>query len=414
LHKTSEKKIHLGVGLIQAHFRGIFVGVISHGRQRHLRWLPCYNWMDDLPSESEKYDGAVISGAKARALLAKMRCPWVQVSAVEPPADGEITVLADNRAIGKVAANHFLERGFHEFAFFGIQDHWYSRERLEGFRERVGTCRVFDSPASKARVFEQWLRGLPQGTALFCANDIYARRALKTLRACGRQVPEEVAVAGVDNDEIENLLSEIPISSVDPRSEVVGAAAAEILEGLMKGKRPRQAVTLIPPGAMVVRQSSDILGIGDPRIAAAMGIIRDRASDRLTVDELAQQMGVSRRTLERRFHEVLGRGIESEMRRVRLQRARQLLSETSLPLREVAEAAGFGDVFYFSTAFRKAENMSPGQWRQQNRNVKETPAPAERRLHAKASRPPPAHKSPIVPFVKANFAPSLHKPRLSA
>jgi LacI family transcriptional regulator len=139
---------------------------------------------------------------------------------------------------------------------------------------------------------------------------------------------------------------------------------------------------------MVVRQSSDILGIADPRIAAAMAVIRDRASDRLSVDELAQQMGMSRRTLERRFQEMLGRGIEAEMRRVRIQRARQLLSATSMPLREVAEKAGFGDVFYFSTAFRKAENMSPGEWRRQNGNLKKPASPAERNLHFKSITKP--------------------------
>jgi len=394
LQKRSEKKIHLGVGLVQAHFRGIFVGVITHGRKKNLRWLPCYNWNEDLPGEAEKFDGAVISGAKARALLRGMKCPWVQVSALEAPEGDEITVLSDNRAIGRVAAEHFKERGFREFAFFGISSNWYSRERLEGFRERVGACRVLDSPGSEARELRPFLRALPQGTALFCANDIYARNALMNLRACGRQVPEEVAVAGVDNDEIENLLSEVPISSVDPRSEAVGAAAADILEGLMKGKKPRHTVTLIPPGAMVVRQSSDVLGIGDARLAAAMAIIRERASERLTVDELAHQLAVSRRTLERRFQEVLGRGIESEMRRVRIQRARQLLSETSLPLREVAEEAGFGDVFYFSTAFRKAENMSPGEWRRQNQNLKMPPPPAERNLHVKSMPKPLARQWP--------------------
>ena len=383
------------MGLIQAHFRGIFVGVISHGRERHLRWLPCFNWTDDPPGEGDKYDGAVISGSKARPILRQMNCPWVQVSAIEAPEADEITVLADNREIGSLAAEHFSERGFREFAFFGIQSHWFSNERLEGFRKMVGTCRVYDCPTNDAREFKHWLRDLPQGTALFCANDIYARNAVKSLRACGRQVPEEVAVAGVDNDEIENLTSEIPISSVDTRSELVGAAAAEILEGLMRGKKPQHSLTLIPPGTMVVRQSSDILGIGDSRIAAAMGIIRDRACERLSVDELAQQMGVSRRTLERRFQEMLGRGIESEMRRVRIQRAKHLLSETSMPLREVAEKAGFGDVFYFSTAFRKAENMSPGEWRRQNRHLKMPPTTTERNLHLKSMPKPPAKKQPI-------------------
>jgi len=376
LQKNTEKKIYLGVGLIQAHFRGIFIGIISHGRKRHLRWLPIYNWEEVIPTDVDHYDGAVITGSKAKTPLRQMKCPWVQVSANEAPEADEITVLVDNREIGRIAANHFLERGFREFAFFGIVSHWYSCERMEGFRERVGTCRVFDFPANEARDFKQWLRELPQGTALFCANDIYARNAIKTLRACGRQVPEEVAVAGVDNDEIENLLSEIPISSVDTRSEVVGAAAAETLEGLMKGKKPPQTITLIPPGAMIVRQSSDILWIGDTRIAAAMAVIRDGACDRISVEDVALQTGVSRRTLERRFQELLGRGIESEMRRVRLQRAKQMLSETNMALREVAEKAGFGDVFYFSTAFRKAEYMSPGEWRRQNRNLKMPPAPA--------------------------------------
>ncbi len=396
MQKNLEKRIYLGVGLIQAHFRGIFVGVISHGRRRHLRWFPYYTWENAIPGATGHLDGAVISWSKARALLNQMKCPWVQVSALHKPKADEFTVLVDNREIGKIAAEHFLERGFHEFAFFGITSHWYSRERLEGFRQRVGECRVYDFPVNAGRDFKQWLRGLPQGTALFCANDIYARTAIKNLRACGRQVPEEVAVAGVDNDEIENLLSEIPLSTVDTRSEVVGATAGEVLEGLMNGKKPPHTVTLVPAGKMIVRQSSDILWIGDPRIAAAMAVIRDRACDRISVDEVAQRTGVSRRTLERRFQDVLGRGIESEMRRVRLNRARQLLSETTMPLREVAEKAGFGDVFYFSSAFRKAENMSPGEWRRQHRASKTLPLPAERSLQPKSISKPATKKKRSV------------------
>jgi LacI family transcriptional regulator len=365
---TDQIRVYLGVQLIQAHFRRIVQGAAAFIRAEKVPWTPMDSWAPLSALGVDRWvKGAILQGGggAAREQLRALKRPWVQVGATNEPEPDEFAVLPDNRAIGRVAALHFLDRGFREFAFYGTEGHWYSRERMAGFREALAgrPCRVLDRAGRDADWDRELLRFLSQGTALFCANDIFARSAIRHLRESGRAVPEDIAIAGVDDDEIESAQSEIPISSVDPRSEELGWKAAEVLSELLAGRPPANRLTLIPPGPVAVRRSSDIRNIGDPVVAAALSLIRDEACRRLTVAELLRRVPASRRTLERRFHATLGRGIEAEFRRVRLERAKELLASTDLSIGDIADRAGYADIFYFSAAFKKAEGVTPTSWR---------------------------------------------------
>ena len=366
----ARSKIWVGLHLAQAHFRAILRGAGSYARIHRLGWQLADDWSLGIGKELGRCAGAILSNPdqNVRQTLSMSGIPWVLVGARHPHHPGDVEVLPDNRSIGRNAAAHFVERTFRSFAFLGDHTHRYSCERLEGFLAGIApsACQIMDKSDLSTEQRQRWLAGLPRGTALFCANDIWARAAIRNLRELDRAVPEDVAVLGVDNDSTVQALTEVPLSSVDPRSEAVGFEAARVLAGMIAGSTPRPR-TLVACGPVVTRQSSDILMIDDPKVAEALARIRQSACDGLDADHVVVQSGLSRRALERRFNQTIGRGIAAELRRVRILKAKDLLMETDLPVGEIALAAGFSDAYYFSHAFSRETGKSPRTWRTDHR-----------------------------------------------
>jgi LacI family transcriptional regulator len=182
-------------------------------------------------------------------------------------------------------------------------------------------------------------------------------------------VPEEIAVVGVDNDEETCRLSDPPLSSVILDSERVGYEGAKLLEKLMRKKaKPHKPVQVfIPPLGVVARQSTDVTAINDPLVAGAARTIRERACHGLTVDELVNSLKSSRSIFYQRFHDVLGRSPHYEILRVQLDRVKNLLAQTELPLKEIAEMAGFNNPNYLSVAFKREMGVTPGEYREQHK-----------------------------------------------
>jgi LacI family transcriptional regulator len=180
-------------------------------------------------------------------------------------------------------------------------------------------------------------------------------------------VPEEVAVMGIDNHELLCELTEPPLTSVEQGARGVGFRAAELLERLMAGRKPRQLATLVPPERVVARGSTDVLAIGDADVAAALRHIRTHACERIRVADVLAAVSVSRSTLEARFRKLLGRTIHDVIQQTMLSRARQLIVEDNLPLKEVAHRAGFAHVQHLSNVFRRREGRSPGEFRRMTR-----------------------------------------------
>ncbi len=215
---------------------------------------------------------------------------------------------------------------------------------------------------------------LPKPLGLIACNDFRGIQALDACRRSGIAVPEEVAVVGVDNEELVCTLAYPPLSSVVPDARSIGYEAAALLDRLMRGETAPAAPLSIPPVDVITRLSTDINAIADPDVATAMRFIRERACEGIGVADVLSRVPVSRSVLQRRFRSLLGRSIHGAIAGVRLQRAKQLLIDTDLPLSAIAQRAGFSHVEYLCAAFRQATGLSPGTYRRDRRGSGEHPS----------------------------------------
>jgi LacI family transcriptional regulator len=286
-------------------------------------------------------------------------------------------ISSDMRAIGRMAAEHLLERGFRHLAYCGFSNEPWSAERLAGVEAalygRGKLCGSFSSPWSGLREHRWqderdriagWLSHLPRPLGLVACNDVRGQHILDACRVLGLAVPEEVAVVGVDNSETFCELCDPPLSSVLPNAERIGFEAAALLSRLMAGDPPPEHALKIPPKEVIVRQSSDVLAVEDPVTAAALRYIREHAHEGIDISDVVLHAAVSRSTLERRFRQFLGHSPQAELRHVRLKRVKQLLLDTDWPLERIAEAAGFTHPEYMMVQFKRVVGQTPSRWRQ--------------------------------------------------
>jgi LacI family transcriptional regulator, galactose operon repressor len=181
-------------------------------------------------------------------------------------------------------------------------------------------------------------------------------------------MPEQVALAGVDNDDLFCELARPPLSSVAIPAERIGYEAAALLDRLLAGARPPRQPLLLPPVRLVARQSSDVVALDDPNVAAALRVIRTNAHVALRVADIVRKVPISRRALERRFRQALHRGLGDEIRRVHVDRAKDLLAATDLPVAMVAERSGFCGSGHLCVVFRQDTGQTPTAYRRQVRN----------------------------------------------
>jgi len=279
----------------------------------------------------------------------------------------------DNSVIGSRVAAHFRTLGFQHFACVQDASEHYFLERRDTFIQAVNDA-GFDCPVfqSKRKNWEQhqrelaaWLQDLPKPAGVFAVNDQMGFWVLDAARRAGLAVPEELAVVGAEND---NMLCETaspPLSSVRLRGQAVGYDAARLLDEWMTKKRlPKPGEQhLHSPGDIVTRQSSDIVAVEDPRIAAALRFIRQNATQPLDVACVAREVSLSRSVLERRMKALIGRSPGEEIARLRFAAVEKLLLQTDLTLDAIAAKCGFTHPQYMAEAFRKRTGLTPGTFR---------------------------------------------------
>lgn len=295
-------------------------------------------------------------------------------------------IRADSHHAGRLAAEHFLERGFRHFAFCGYQGRIWSRQRQEGFCQRLAEadfpCHVFEpswqgtsrtrrpalSWAAEQPMVAAWLQSLPRPVAIMACSDIRGRQVLDAALAQGLHVPDDVAIIGVDDDRLICNLTNPPLSSVAFNLEQAGYRAAELLDEMMSGKKIEQPERIMVESLWVVpRRSTDVFATEDRHVSAALRFIRDNARQQIDVGDVAEHAGPSRRGLEIRFRDVLGRSIREEIQRVRLNFAKQLLVETNLPTERIAALVGFSSLQYLSNVFRRECGTTLAQFRRRMR-----------------------------------------------
>lgn len=287
-------------------------------------------------------------------------------------------VLADDAGIGRLAAEHFLDRGYRHFGFYGLPDDNYSNLRMEGFRKRLAEEDIevhVNRTESLGQtedwrwwrdISEQWIRSVPRPIGVLACNDNQGRTLTGVCNRSGLRVPEDVSILGVDNDEVMCELCNPPMSSIEKADDTRGYEAAALLEKLMRGKSPPPGPLTIPPRKIVSRQSTDLLAVDDPDVADAVRFIRRHAHEPILVKNVLQEVPISRRSLEKRFLEILGRLPGEEIRRVHVARAKTLLAESDLPLAEVARRSGLRTAKSLSDIFRRHVGITPSEYRQQH------------------------------------------------
>ena len=298
-------------------------------------------------------------------------------------------VGTDDAAVGRMVVEHYLDRGFRHFAYFADTTESYFFPRRDGFVaavERAGFTPHVGPPAAsvpppaasrrpkrranaavdwpgKWKDAGQWLASLPRPLGVMCPFDRYAREAVQVAKTAGLSVPEQVSVIGVDNDPLLCLSVWPQISSVVTPAGQIGYRAMQLLREMIDGKPAPAEPVLLPPAEIAVRASSSEMAIADPDVAAAVQFIRSHVREHLTVLRVADQVAVSRRTLERKFVDALHRTPLEEIRRARIVHAKRLLIETDLTLPEVARRSGLIRHQRLSNVIKAESGLTPSQFR---------------------------------------------------
>lgn len=307
------------------------------------------------------------------------RCPRVELTMVRKDL-GLPYVDGDHRAIGRLAAQHFMERGYRRFAWFPFTNDPLNDERRAGFLETIakeGFGLVDLPPLHELREFtwrENWaknqeriaraLEALPKPVAVFCYNDCAAANILNVCQKLGIAVPEQLAIIGVDNDELLCDAVTVPLTSVVHDLEEVGYQGALLLERLMNRESNHPKPPLIGPKGIVSRRSTDMPSVEHLGVARALGYIRQHFEKSiLQVPEIVAATGMSRRPLELAFKRETGRTINQEIARIRIAKAKELLAGRKSPIAAIAKESGFVRANHLNRVFRAHTGCSPGSYR---------------------------------------------------
>jgi LacI family transcriptional regulator len=381
---ASWPKVALLIETSRGYGRGLLRGIVRYSRL-HGPWsfyITPGDFAQALP-KMKLWGGAGIiarveTAEMAEAILA------ADIPTVIVDADPRIGALAadlaklsnvssDSEGAARLAAEHLKERGFEHFGYVGLPDRVWANRRLEAFSSAIRHAGfepyIFKASEkdvaweSEQSTLARWIADLPKPVGLMACNDDRGRGVLEACRLADVRVPEEVAVIGVDNDELFCELADPPLTSVALNTEHGGYRIAHLLDQLIQRKINTPQQLIVEPTHIVERRSTDVKVFDSSEVGAALSYIyRNRARD-FTVGDVAQAVGISRRNLEVKFRKSVGRTILSEIQRIRLDHAKRMLRETDLPVTQIAESSGYSSASYLTQVFGKEIGASPAKYR---------------------------------------------------
>lgn len=276
---------------------------------------------------------------------------------------------------GELGAAYFLEKGFKNFAFYGFKNIVWSRERSEGFEGHLKSqgyeVHHFDHESAPSRelwyykpsALSQWLQSLPKPVAIMACDDERGQHITEACKQAKIQIPEEIAVLGVDNDELTCNLSDPPLSSIGLDIEKGGYEAARLLDLMIRHKIEQPYDILVKPTHIITRQSTDIASAKDAYIAKALKFIHQNIDNRINVSDVLKQVPLSRRALEKRFQETTGIGVYKYIYNLQIQKFAQRLLETDKTIFEIAMECGFPNSKNISRQFKQVKGCTPIEYR---------------------------------------------------
>ena len=363
------------------HEREVFKGVHHYHAQADQWRVQLYrshaSWFAD---QVRDFDGdGVVTPIYDKGMQAMAEAGgWQVVYATHVPRCGGLSVALDNAAVGAGAVAHLAEQGLTHVVMFDVDDGTLLGERCRGARAEAArrgmeVTTFFEGPRTiergnwrlddQLRDVADLLGSLALPVGFFAYNDTHAERALTASRLAGLRVPLDVAVVCASNDADFCGMTDPPLSHIGWEGWKIGFEACRLLDRLMDGQDPPEHPTLIPPRAVVVQASSDLLSHRDPVVTRAVQMIHEQLEEHLTVQRLLRDLPVSRNTLDKRFKAVLGHSAAEHIRQARLDRARQLLRDTRDSLIEIAVACGYSDAAHLCREVKQVTGLTPTRYR---------------------------------------------------
>jgi len=382
------RKIGIIIERQRAYGRRLCEGIVRFARERKdwsLRVIEFSEIHGGL--RRRNYDGFIarVMNREIADSLANTGKPTVDVF-FESPIPGFAAVDQNARLVGQVAARHFIEHRFTNFAFCGYDGRRYSDDRrnafvrclelnhygcdcyrtpsaaLKDFEESVVMREHFGMP-SDAKPLSRWIRRLPKPVAVFCAHDMRAYQLSEICRAEGIRVPDDVAILGCDDDELVCQFTDPPISSIDQNAVGIGYAAAEALQRMFDNPSALPPIAKVKPLRLVERESTRTYPLSPKWLSDALVFIQSNLSQGISAADVYAHVGKSHTLVDAAFRSRLGTSVQKEISRIRLKEARRLVMSTSTPLQDIARYCGFSSLQYFSTSFVNAFGKSPSSLR---------------------------------------------------
>ncbi len=375
--RPTEREIVLLIDTEDTWGRRVIAGIANAVREH-------YRWRLLVAPRDQQWRLRVPSGWNGDGLITALRddltagharsinLPTVNVSSWGIRQAWCARVVTDDRERAVLAWEHFRQQGYERFAYYAPPSQRYSDDRGEEFvsviRQAGFPCDVYttrsDGSEAVAGGPAEWVRAMTYPIAIFAADPHPALQLTEVCREIGVRVPQDVAILAGDTDDLLCEIADPPISSIELACEQIGAVAVEQLASLMSGPIPTIAVTKISPVRVQERRSTAVLAIGDPLFTWAIQFIRAEAHKGINVADVLQAVPISRRMLEQRFAAVLGTSPAAEIRRVRIEKVKELLATTDLSVSEVSREAGFTNPSQLSSVFRAVMGVTPNEFRE--------------------------------------------------
>lgn len=375
------KKVLIMIDTSRATGRELLLGVeryISAFTDWQINTLSPDYLSDNKKSEPAKvelndFDGLFVCQTVNIARILKVRIPKVIHYTPKEIIPKVSLIKTDSEKIGAMAADYFASLGFKNFAYCGFKNITWSNERLASYEHALKKLgfdlvnRYINTPtgnreADRGRLV-RWLSKLTTPSAVLACNDDRAVYILEACRACGLNVPEDIAVLGVDNDRLVCNLSSPPLSSIAMNFSSAGFEAARHLDKLMTKKAEDITIEVTPSG-IVTRKSTDIFAVEDKEVIAALVYIRNNYLKPIQVSDVIKATTVSRRELEYRFRRELSLTIKEQIEKLRIENIKRMLLNSREPIYKIADELSFTDPEHFSRYFRNQTGISPSKFRQ--------------------------------------------------
>jgi len=285
-------------------------------------------------------------------------------------------LTSDYRKTGRMAAEFYMERGFSNFGFFGLDNVCWSDERRDGFKDALEATGMrssfyeYQMTEDEHRWFYdkdslvKWLNDLPKPIGILACDDNQGNNLIEACHSAGISVPEDISIIGVDNDHLLCDISVPTLSSIQVDIEEGGVRVAKLMEAMVKNPDMEYKAIVMKPTKIIERVSTASFAKGDPEIQKAIRFIHQNKFRKISVMDVMSEVALSRRLFERRFKAVTGRAVYQYISDLRLKGFADMLLESNEPVVNIALHFGETDVKSISKRFKAVYGYSPNEWRQ--------------------------------------------------